>query len=182
MAYKIRSTTPNRQNPPLLCLTSQLEPNLLMAILLDPRTKDFSDVQDLEEREKCLTKAVAAVQKWLGDNPQAGQGAQLIRECPTKRPKRRRSQMQGIQTTRDDLTAYVEYPKWITTKNTLWNDGKSIVLSPLARLLLCIPPSSTPSEHVFSKAGYIVGDRQTRLSDKSLQRLTVIACNGHLLN
>ena len=51
------------------------------------------------------------------------------------------------------------------------------ILATLARKYLCVCGTSVPSEHLFSKAGYIAGNLQARLSPINVNRLVFLSRN-----
>lgn len=46
-----------------------------------------------------------------------------------------------------------------------------------AKHLLCVPATSTPSEHIFSKAGYIVNKTRSSLLPENVDKLIFLAHN-----
>ncbi|XP_049447563.1 E3 SUMO-protein ligase ZBED1-like [Epinephelus fuscoguttatus] len=66
---------------------------------------------------------------------------------------------------------------------TWWekNAARYPTLAELARSLLCIPATSTPSERLFSAAGNIVSKKRASLSPEHVDMLTFLHCNKVLL-
>lgn len=66
---------------------------------------------------------------------------------------------------------------------TWWekNAARYPTLAELARSLLCIPATSTPSERLFSAAGNIVSEKRASLSPEHVDMLTFLHCNKVLL-
>lgn len=65
---------------------------------------------------------------------------------------------------------------------SFWNETqkKLPTLSAVARKFLGITATSVASERVFSKTGYIVGDRRALLKPSKVQELTFLNCNWHM--
>jgi hypothetical protein len=75
----------------------------------------------------------------------------------------------------EELESYENLPQESPQTDPIewWKMHENIypTLSKLAFGILCIPATSVPSEHIFSKAGDIVTKKRSRLSDSSLQSL-----------
>lgn len=54
-------------------------------------------------------------------------------------------------------------------------------LAQLAKTLLCVPATSTPSERLFSAAGNIASKKRASLSPDHVDMLTFLHCNKELL-
>ncbi len=54
-------------------------------------------------------------------------------------------------------------------------------LAPLAREVLCVPATSTPSERVFSTSGLVVDQRRSLMTPKLVDALVFLHRNMHLL-
>ncbi|XP_057715736.1 E3 SUMO-protein ligase ZBED1-like [Corythoichthys intestinalis] len=66
---------------------------------------------------------------------------------------------------------------------TWWekNAARYPTVAELARSLLSIPATSTPSERLFSAAGNIVSKKRASLSPEHVDMLTFLHCNKELL-
>jgi len=62
---------------------------------------------------------------------------------------------------------------------TFWQQNTHLYpnLSKVARKYLCIPATSTPSERLFSSAGFIVNARRALLDPESVNMLTFLSAN-----
>jgi hypothetical protein len=79
----------------------------------------------------------------------------------------------------DELTLYLEQNSVATDALPYWriNRKKFPKMSQLAKKILAIPATSTPSERVFSTCGVILTDRRCRLSSTSLEMLLFLKYN-----
>ena len=67
----------------------------------------------------------------------------------------------------------------------LWwyqNKDRFPVLAQLAKRYLSAPPTSVPSERLFSVAGDIYDEKRNRLAPEKAEVLMFIKCNFHLIN
>ncbi|KAK0147774.1 Zinc finger BED domain-containing protein 4 [Merluccius polli] len=62
------------------------------------------------------------------------------------------------------------------------NASRFHLLAPLARKFLCPPPSSVPSERVFSEVSQIYEKKRNRLMGENAERLCFLHYNLQLLN
>lgn len=60
-----------------------------------------------------------------------------------------------------------------------WSINRQVFpnLCRLANKYLCIPATSTPSERLFSNAGFIVNARRSMLSPENVNMLTFLSAN-----
>ena len=70
-----------------------------------------------------------------------------------------------------ELQTYFDQPRVDTDPVLLWADRNITSLSTLALELFSIPSSSAPVEHLFSKAGFVLNQRRTRLNSTQLEQL-----------
>lgn len=91
---------------------------------------------------------------------------------------------QNQEVQREVLQYFGEQPLSKKENPLLWwraNAARYPTLARLAKYFLCIPATSTPSEHLFSAAGYIASKRRASLSADHVNMLTFLHCNQHLL-
>ncbi|KAJ8388277.1 hypothetical protein AAFF_G00135380 [Aldrovandia affinis] len=62
------------------------------------------------------------------------------------------------------------------------NEGRFKLLAKQARKFLCAPPSSVPSEHVFSEVSAIYESKRSRLTGEHAEQLCFLHHNLVLLN
>lgn len=62
------------------------------------------------------------------------------------------------------------------------NASRLYLLAPLARKFLCPPPSSVPSERIFSEIGIIYEKKRSRLTGEHAEQLCFLHYNLQLLN
>lgn len=83
-------------------------------------------------------------------------------------------------TTLKDVMKYLSEPlKTPTDLLTFWKDRASAgdALAPLAKKLLAIPATSTPSERSFSVAGRLIEERRTALDPECVDQLLFLHSN-----
>uniref|UniRef100_A0A3B4T2Q5 HAT C-terminal dimerisation domain-containing protein n=1 Tax=Seriola dumerili TaxID=41447 RepID=A0A3B4T2Q5_SERDU len=88
---------------------------------------------------------------------------------------------QKIQMVRNEVQMYFAEPAISKKEDPLiwWreNEGRYPTLSKLARSLLCIPATSTPSERIFSAAGNICSQKRASLTRDHVEMLTFLSLN-----
>ena len=79
---------------------------------------------------------------------------------------------------------YLEKPNLARNLDPLqfWNTYDSEPVRKLAHKFLSVPPTSVPSERIFSKTGSIISERRTRLKPEIVHKLTFIQQNKWLLD
>lgn len=79
----------------------------------------------------------------------------------------------------DELALYLDQKVGATDVLSYWRVNRHNLpkLSQLARKLLSIPATSTPSERIFSTCGVLLTDRRCRLSTTSLEMLLFLKYN-----
>lgn len=62
---------------------------------------------------------------------------------------------------------------------TFWNKNKQKLpkMALIAKKLLCIPATSTPSEWAFSACGYTLNERRARMNTETLEKLMFLKYN-----
>jgi hypothetical protein len=80
-----------------------------------------------------------------------------------------------------ELSRYIAMPDEALSSDPLnfWatNQGCYPSFAKVARSLLAIPATSTPSERLFSKAGHIVNSKRSLLSAKMVNQLSFLSSN-----
>jgi hypothetical protein len=84
----------------------------------------------------------------------------------------------------DEVTDYLAIPQIRFNDCPLewWkmNKDRFPILSVLARIYLCIPATSTPSERLFSNAGNVMTVKRTQLSNSTFEHLLFLKKNWNL--
>ena len=70
-----------------------------------------------------------------------------------------------------ELQHYLDQPVVNVKAMEYWAERKIMPLSTSALQLLSVPSSSAPVEHLFSKVGFLLSQRRTRLSSMKLEQL-----------
>ena len=160
---------------------------LLLAIILDPRYKNkfFSNTDvavDLLEQKYCTLLCAE------------GKELPLVTCQPEKQSELWASFTEILEESgvsiageRTEVTRYLDEPLINTQKGNpyeWWRDNKTRypLLAQLARKYLSTPPTSVPSERLFSSAGEIYDERRNRLTPKNAETLLFIKNNFQLLN
>ena len=189
------------------CLLENMPDAFLLSIYLDPRLKDFSFVQDENQRRSLLEKAKNLCGQCLeaSDGTALSQGELVLAQSMVEEEqesekitaqKQRLAVLFGgiVEDSKDsadgssldELDLYHQkkaIPFAIENKvsNPLswWkkNQSKYPRLAKLARQFLCVIASSVPCERVFSKSGWCVNKRRTLLSDANVSNLVFISSN-----
>ena len=73
-----------------------------------------------------------------------------------------------------EIQAYFDQPRISTDTLKFWTQRKKSQLSYLALQLLSVPCSSAPVERLFSKAGIVLSQRRSRISNAKLEKLLFI--------
>ena len=89
--------------------------------------------------------------------------------------------------TEDELHLYLKEPVIDRQKGDplqWWrqNEGRFKLLAKKARKVFCAPPSSVPSEHVFSEVSAIYESKRSRLTGEHTEQLCFLHHNLELLN
>jgi len=74
---------------------------------------------------------------------------------------------------------YLQEPTTVNLPMNYWlaNKDRFPVLSALAKRYLSVPPTSVPSERVFSTAGDILTDQKSRLSTDNAEKIFILKEN-----
>lgn len=168
----------------------------VLAPLVDPR---FKLLELLNERDKILIKA--EIVKQMNDfsgkvctDLESVQATTRDSECEEGEPVRKKpkkvtalDKLLGVEKEEESLTATEELEQYLTEKtvkrksNPLiwWKENKKRFpqLSKVARCLLNIPATSTPSERIFSVAGLTVNKLRSSLKPKNVDSLVFLNKN-----
>ena len=188
-------------------LLNNMPDAFLLAVYLDPRLKDFSFVQDENQRRSLLEKAKNLCGQCLeaADGTALSQGELVLTQSMTEdeqesekimAQKQRLSVLFGgiVEDSNDsadgscldELDLYHQkkavafaIENKVTNPLSWWKKSQSKYpkLAKLARQFLCIIASSVPCERVFSKSGWCVNKRRTLLSDANVSNLVFISSN-----
>ena len=81
-----------------------------------------------------------------------------------------------------EVSRYVAEPAIMCDPLVWWRDHSGIypMIARLAKRVLCIPATSTPSERIFSLAGNIVSNKRSQLSHSSIDHLIFLNTNFEL--
>eukprot|EP01103_Thecamoeba_quadrilineata_P007407 TRINITY_DN1728_c0_g1_i3.p1 TRINITY_DN1728_c0_g1~~TRINITY_DN1728_c0_g1_i3.p1 ORF type:complete len:245 (+),score=25.64 TRINITY_DN1728_c0_g1_i3:245-979(+) len=173
-----------------LALTTNIAYEVLVALVLDPRTKDLWFIQDAEIRKRYISSAMEHILKEVDKiHPEYG------KISPIQEVFGAAALSQTAQSSQEELFAYSTEKKMDIG---YYQNGKFILNNPMnwwvlkepaypklaqvARKYLCLPVSSLPSERVFSKAGWLVSKRRCSLGDDNVSNLAFIAANNCHLN
>jgi len=81
----------------------------------------------------------------------------------------------------EEIDRYISEPLLDRKSDQLkwWNNRRNIYpnLFEMMLLRLCVPSSSVPCERIFSKAGYTISERRSRLSLKNVEILMFLNSN-----
>lgn len=170
---------------------------LVLATVLDPRYKDkaFTSAETVEKAKDWLKEEAAHdMVKTVEETGEA--------EVPAKRQRlqtdppptlvdslyakllRTAHHTDAAQSSFDtELECYLKLPVVERSTQPLeWWKRNEARLQRLARKSLCLPPSTVPSERVFSEVGILYDKRRSRLSGENADKLCFLHYNIRLLN
>lgn len=178
------------------------EKQLMVATLLDPRFKDRFMSPDVRQRvyEWLADEALAAMARQEEKNgipvkriaveaSQLPQSAvwdafdQVIQGSQTATADAPQTQTSSMDASRASvmqlIRVYVAEPTIDRMSDPLkwWGEYGVKALAPVARQFLCPPPTSVPSERLFSGAGLIYCDRRSCLAAEKAEKLMFIRTN-----
>jgi len=177
-----------------MTLTNNLGRELMVALILDPRTKDLWFISDPEIRNQyyfCAMEYIVNEVEQL--QPQSGSfnNQKLDKISPMQEVFGVESISQRSLSAQEELFAYtaekkleigfIQNGKFILNNPLNWWAMKQSLypkIAEIARKFLCFPVSSLQSERVFSKAGWIVSKRRSSLGDDNVCNLVFVAVNN----
>eukprot|EP00063_Salmo_salar_P049203 XP_014024038.1 PREDICTED: zinc finger BED domain-containing protein 4-like [Salmo salar] len=180
---------------------------LVLAIVLDPRYKSYAFISGtaiekakewLKEESDLLRKPnPRATADWTNEeeDPDPGAKRQRVRaDQPPSLVDSLYARILGSQEGRAEVQCSfeIELERYLTEpvidrKSSLpleWlkqNEDRLQTLTPLAKKFLCPPPSSVPSERVFSEVGIIYDKRRSRLTGDHTDKRCFLHYNLKLL-
>ena len=165
-----------------LVLTSALDPRFRQLIFI--KLNDF-------KKEELKEKIVEYMEKFKKELKDQNEASQMSTEPPEKKKKSALDVLLGpeqtssVSSVTDELTQYLsETPSPRNHSPLLWwkiNAERFPNLAPVARVLLSIPATSTPSERVFSTAGNTVTKLRSCLKPKNVDALIFLNINSKKL-
>ncbi|XP_041448201.1 zinc finger BED domain-containing protein 4-like [Drosophila obscura] len=157
---------------------------LVCASLLDPR---FSSLDCVLEycKDQNLTKSdflLKMFKELIGDVQQASDQQDSLSESPSVSKILKLAQRHSTNTKNSNLEAECHLLLSLSSCQdvlSFWREKASAMplLSMLARKVLCIPATSTPSERVFSIAGLTITHKRSQLSPHNVNK---IVCKENL--
>ena len=166
---------------------------LVLSSILDPRFKDkcFTSVQVQTDARELLQQKVSALSLFEQDRTEAD----LVEPSP-KRPRTALLECfseileTGVSVHKDSgnkVALYLSEPLIEFHKGseylTWWANSQNRFpsLANLAQKYLCAPPTSVPSERLFSLASDVYADKQNRLAPQRAETLLFIKSNYNLI-
>ena len=73
-----------------------------------------------------------------------------------------------------EIEMYFAQPRLQINQIKFWTQGSKARLSAVALQILSVPCSSAPVERLFSKAGIVLSQRTSRISNEKLEKLLFI--------
>uniref|UniRef100_UPI003AAD97D9 E3 SUMO-protein ligase ZBED1-like n=1 Tax=Centroberyx gerrardi TaxID=166262 RepID=UPI003AAD97D9 len=180
---------------------------VLIAAALDPRFRKLKFLpadEAFKVQSTVQTMALAAKKEARQPNVSADGASSTAQDNPVTHAKGATSFLDNIlgssdsstsdeedeeqqlnQTVQKEVLMYFgEHPLSKKENPLSWwktNAARYPTLAKLAKSLLCIPATSTPSERLFSAAGNIASKRRASLSSEHVDMLTFLHCNHMLL-
>ena len=158
-----------------------------LATCLDPRFRNLkflSDTLKTSVKEE-LKERVQQMQH----DPEIDQDSQALQDQPPPSKKTALDQLLGVE--EEELESCMEVDTYLSGKpisrstNPLewWKENKTRFpcLAQLARTVLCIPATSTPSERLFSKAGLTISKLRSNLKPDNVNALLFLHQNKKCL-
>lgn len=171
---------------------------LNLACFVDPRFKNLPFMDD-DERKLLYDNVVAKVMMHVVPEPEEEQPVQGSEhgeeEPPMKKPKTLLGQLLGgmfskagekkrmsiREKAEAEMKQYLDEPPLDIDESVLqwWsqNHRRFPAIATVAKGVLCIPATSTPSERLFSRAGHIINSRRASLDSEHASMLCFLAEN-----
>ncbi len=141
----------------------------VLACLLDPRYMPFHLTPHCQMQKRWLKEETESLQQDTQcEETQSDDSSTL-----SKRPRTEENQKKLIDEMYDSMLGATSEQK---------NEKRLPILAPLSRKFLCPPPSSVPSERVFSEVGAIYEKKRSRLTGQNAEKLCFLHYNLVLLN
>lgn len=166
----------------------------IKAAILDPRFKKLSFFTDDEQRNEAYT-VVENLAESLAARPvqKVGDDSELVEERDTaagpSRQEKEKDQVMSMLLSSDEeeqqpgdseMKAYLKDTTKSSTGPLEWwqkNEERYPKLSMAAKRFHSIPSTSTPSERIFSKAGFIISKTRSALLPANVDKLVFLAHN-----
>ena len=152
---------------------TQLLHDNVLAEMMKHVTPDPEQEEDTVSDSECVAEKEPVAKK-----PKTGLGKLLGGMFSKPGEKRRMSIREKAE---QERKRYIEEPSPYIDENALrwWkrNHNRFPAIAAIARRVLCIPATSTPSERLFSKAGHIINSKRASLEPENRSMLCFLAEN-----
>jgi hypothetical protein len=166
------------------------DPNILLATLLDPRTKSLKDVsiQVKLQTEELLRDKVEELKLETLSLPNLA-SPDSTDSTPTKFKYKNsifaKFQKSQPKVVNDEVLEYLQLDEidWEENPFVWWahNEKHFYYLSVLARKYLSVPAASSASERLFSDAGNLMGPKRTRMNPELFKKIIFLKRNSKML-
>ena len=169
-----------------ICSYESVDDLLLLESVLDPRFKNTEYLRENEKKRtrRLLKEKFQEYKNYLHDSHEEAKHEQKQIKVKLTVLEKVFKFSNASSTTNNEFGEIMKYFQVesisIAEDPIEWWKENSIsfkILSLVARDLIFIPATSTPSERIFSKAGHIVSKKRSSLSSKSLDSLIFLAEN-----
>ena len=152
---------------------TQLLHDNVLAEMMKHVTPDPEQEEDTVSDSECVAEKEPVAKK-----PKTGLGKLLGGTFSRPGEKRRMSIREKAE---QERKRYIEEPSPYIDENALvwWkrNHNRFPAIAVIARRVVCIPATSTPSERLFSKAGHIINSKRASLEPENASTLCFLAEN-----
>ncbi|XP_061578913.1 E3 SUMO-protein ligase ZBED1-like [Cololabis saira] len=182
------------ESPNITLLTAALDPRFrkLRFLVAEEVVKVQSAVQAMalaaKQQVRQPTASIHGADSTAQDSPPAAHAKKttsFLDSDSTTSDEEQDEEQEFLQAVHQEVFAYFgEHPLSKKENPLTWwekNAARYPTLAELARSLLCIPATSTPSERLFSAAGNIVSKKRASLTPEHVDMLTFLHCNKVLL-